>query len=81
MKQMNKVYYLYQGDRFIDVGTVHEIAKRQHLSEGTLYSYITRSKVCEKGPFMGEIEGDENKRSVVSVEKISSVFPIMPSQS
>lgn len=46
-RKATNVYYLYHNDKFIDVGTIEEISKRQHLKKGSLYSYIARSKKQE----------------------------------
>lgn len=46
-RKATNVYYLYHNDKFIDVGTIEEISKRQHLTKGSLYSYIVRSKKNE----------------------------------
>lgn len=35
------IYAYYDGELFIDVGTLQEIAIRQQLSLGTLYKYKT----------------------------------------
>lgn len=32
-------YALYQGDKFVDVGTIAEIAERQHVKEDTIKFY------------------------------------------
>lgn len=34
-------YALYKGDKFIDLGTVTELAKRNGLSESTIYFYLS----------------------------------------
>lgn len=46
-RKATNVYYLYHKDKFIDVGTIEEISKRQHLTKGSLYSYIVKSKKSE----------------------------------
>jgi hypothetical protein len=39
-----KLYALYEGDEFIDVGTLDEIAERNGTTKKTLYSYRTYAR-------------------------------------
>jgi hypothetical protein len=39
-----KLYALYEGDEFIDVGTIDEIAERNGTTKKTLYSYRTYAR-------------------------------------
>ena len=48
-----KEYALYKGDKFIDLGTVNELAERNGLSKNTIYflsrpAYLKRIKKKDK---------------------------------
>lgn len=57
-KSPQKIYSFYKGDKWIDDGTLEEIAERQNLSVTTLrfYACKTNKKLCEKKPAKGESE-------------------------
>ena len=40
MGRTPKEYALYRGDKFIDIGTATELAKKYHMNRGTLYKAI-----------------------------------------
>ena len=40
---MEKIYAIYKGDQFIDVGTMKELSKRQHKSIKTLHFYASKA--------------------------------------
>lgn len=46
-RKATNIYYLYHNDKFIDVGTIEEISKRQHIKKESLYCYIVKSKKSE----------------------------------
>lgn len=54
---------MYKGDRFIDVGTIPEMAVRQHVKEKTLHFYATnihRKRVSERGLIVVRLEEDDD---------------------
>lgn len=40
-KTKPKIYALYKGDKFIDLGTIKELAERQHVSVSSILYYQT----------------------------------------
>ncbi len=40
---MEKIYAIYKGDQFIDVGTMKEMSKRLHKSVKTLHYYASKA--------------------------------------
>ena len=43
MKKDNKIYCVYKGDEFVDVGTKEELAKRLGIKPNTIYYYSSKS--------------------------------------
>lgn len=59
MRNRKEIYYLYNRDSFIDVGTIAELSERQHLKKSSIYSYIARSKNNENtSPLCRRLERD-----------------------
>ena len=63
MSRKPSIFALYRGDRFIDVGTIPEMAVRQHVKEKTLHFYATRihrNRVSERGLIVVRLEEDDD---------------------
>ena len=69
MGNIPRVYALYKGDMFLDVGTISEMAERQGIKTQTLYHYRSisyRRRCDERGiPYEGryvliEVEDDDD---------------------
>lgn len=58
-----KVYAMYKGDKFIDLGTTLELAERLNLSRETLWWYATKTARNRKGnrKYLIEIPEDEEE--------------------
>lgn len=48
MSKKEKIYCVYIGDKFIDVGTVKELSKRLKLDEKTIRFYACSKRYKEK---------------------------------
>ena len=63
MSRTQKVEYaLYRGDEFIMVGTVAEIAEKQHVKENTIKFYASpchRRRTKRKGYILIKVDDDE----------------------
>ncbi|QNQ83796.1 hypothetical protein FP435_04730 [Lactobacillus sp. PV037] len=42
-----RIYAIYHGDKFVDVGTAEELTKKHNISPGSFYSRVSRSKTGE----------------------------------
>ena len=63
MARKPSIFALYKGDRFIDVGTIGEMAARHNVKEKTLHFYATRihrNRVSEKGLIVVRLEEDDD---------------------
>ena len=64
MANTPKIFAIYKGDRFIDVGTIREMASRLKVKENTLRFYATkvhRKRVSEKnGLVVVRLEEDDD---------------------
>lgn len=54
-----KVYALYHGDEFVDLGTIVEIANRQGVKPNTIKFYATPSGQRKRNWALIKIEDDE----------------------
>lgn len=45
MRKYSKIYAIYRGDKFIDVGTIKELSERQNLSKKTLHFYNSKAHI------------------------------------
>lgn len=62
MRTQKAEYALYRGDEFIIVGTIKEIAKKQHVKESTIRYYASpcyRKKTKGKGYILIKVDEDE----------------------
>ena len=63
MARKPSIFALYKGDRFIDVGTIPEMAARHNVKAKTLHFYATRihrKRVSEKGIIVVRLEEDDD---------------------
>lgn len=61
MKKFSKVYAIYRGDKFIDVGTIKELSERQKLSKNTLHFYNSKAHI-------NRIKNENNSIIVIKLE-------------
>ena len=59
---MEKIYAIYDGDTFVDVGTEKELREKHGLTKGTIRTYACKSKGKQKGRIVIVIDdnGDDD---------------------
>lgn len=65
MAEETKVYILYKGDEFIDVGTLDELSERNGISKRTIRTYSTPSRKRRRpnGMLAYLYEGDDESET------------------
>lgn len=57
---MRKIYAIYDGDTFVDVGTAKELSEKHGLAKGVIKTYACKSKGKQKGRIVIAINDNEN---------------------
>lgn len=61
MSRKKGIYALYKGDKFIDLGTLEELAKKENVSKKTIFYYKTPA-------YKRKFKNDENRKVLIKIE-------------